>query len=805
MRGRNGPPSLARVEAPAPSSNGSGDPVGRLLLAEPRPPRGFNGIAARLIEAGDTASQRQRYAYALVLSLGSSLVALLLALAGAHVSVLILPVLAIVLATFIGGLRAGLLASVVAIVLAEAIVLEPRFSIEMDRDEATGLLALAGAALIGGLLSEALRQSRSRALELAEQRQQLLRAVLESEKQVQNVADAMPVLVARSTADGYVDYYNRALLDYTGKTREELEGDGWLSIVHPDDAREALDRWQARVATGEGEVFEQRLRRHDGAYRWHLVFGEPVRDAEGRISYWIGANVDIHDRKLAEDRVARSEDRYRMLADSMEAMICMSSRDNGVLDFFNKRFFAYTGLSPDAMPDVPMREVIHPEDFPDAVRIWLEGRETGKPFEGEHRYRRHDGEYRWHLARASHVADPDGGRGVWLLTIVDIDDQKRIEDALRLSETRYRTLVDAAPVFVYNADADGNVTFVSESFYAYTGLRADEVKDAVTAIAGALHRDDVASVTEAWAQAQRLGDSFEMEARVRGADGVYRWFLTRLVPARDANGAVASWVGTSTNIDDRKRIEDALRESREQYRELSESLREANAAKDEFLGLVSHELKTPITTILGNAEVLYRRGAQLDAAARAGALEDIQHDAARLHQIIENLLILARLERGRAIEMEPLLLRHVVEKLAEEHRHRFPQRNIVLHIDRDVQPVLAAQVYLEQVLRNLLSNAEKYSPTHMPIEVRLSCDPGRCIVEVVDSGAGIPEEERGFIFEPFWRSRTARHVAGVGIGLAVCKRLVEAQAGEIAYAPREEGGSVFRVAIPCYDEGPVEA
>jgi K+-sensing histidine kinase KdpD len=104
-----------------------------------------------------------------------------------------------------------------------------------------------------------------------------------------------------------------------------------------------------------------------------------------------------------------------------------------------------------------------------------------------------------------------------------------------------------------------------------------------------------------------------------------------------------------------------------------------------------------------------------------------------------------------------------------------------------------------------MSNADKYSPAHLPIEVRLSCDRDRCIVDVLDSGAGIPPEEQAFIFDPFWRSQTAGQVAGVGIGLAVCKRLVEAQGGEIMYMPREEGGSCFRIAIPCYHEEFVEA
>jgi K+-sensing histidine kinase KdpD len=243
-----------------------------------------------------------------------------------------------------------------------------------------------------------------------------------------------------------------------------------------------------------------------------------------------------------------------------------------------------------------------------------------------------------------------------------------------------------------------------------------------------------------------------------------------------------------------------------ELRDAAEELRRANAAKDEFLGLVSHELKTPITTIMGNAEVLYRRSDALDAESRAGALADIRNDAERLHRIIENLLVLARLERGQQFEREPLLVHRLAERLANEHRRRFPRRIVHITAGADTGPALAESGYAELVLRNLMSNAEKYSPPHEPIEVSIEHSDGEIIVRVLDRGVGFAPEEADELFTPFYRSTSVpANVQGIGIGLAVCKRLMEVQDGRVWARPREGGGSEVGFALPAIDEADVAA
>jgi K+-sensing histidine kinase KdpD len=247
-------------------------------------------------------------------------------------------------------------------------------------------------------------------------------------------------------------------------------------------------------------------------------------------------------------------------------------------------------------------------------------------------------------------------------------------------------------------------------------------------------------------------------------------------------------------------------ENRQLYdnlRETAKELTRANQAKDEFLGLVSHELKTPITTILGNAEVLSRRFAELDEPSRAGALSDIRSEAERLHRIIDNLLVLARLEQGMSIEREPVLLRRIVEAVVTAHSRAFPSREVDVRWNVAPTPVLASPQYLEQTLRNLIGNAEKYSPPDRPIEIEGHREGDCIVISVLDQGPGIGEDEIDAVFTPFYRSNSTSQLApGVGIGLAVCKRLIEAQDGSVWAARRQEGGSIFSFSLPVVtDDG----
>jgi signal transduction histidine kinase len=230
--------------------------------------------------------------------------------------------------------------------------------------------------------------------------------------------------------------------------------------------------------------------------------------------------------------------------------------------------------------------------------------------------------------------------------------------------------------------------------------------------------------------------------------------------------------------------------------EAAAELLKANMVKDEFLALVSHELRTPLTTIIGNADVLRRRGADIDPEHLRSATEDIQHDAERLYSLVQNMLVLSHVEAEKDVVVEPILIQRVLPKVVAIHRARFPGREVSVEMEPDLVPVCAQQNYLEQVLLNLISNAEKYAHPETPITIVAERRDAAVAIAVKDRGQGISPGDLEQIFTPFYRSERTAALPGAGLGLAVCQRLVEVQGGTIWAQAREGGGSEFWFTVP---------
>ena len=357
---------------------------------------------------------------------------------------------------------------------------------------------------------------------------------------------------------------------------------------------------------------------------------------------------------------------------------------------------------------------------------------------------------------------------------------------------RYRDFLDALDVAVYTTDAAGGITFFNEAAAVFWGRRP------------ALGEEWCGSLRLFWSDGRPMRHdecpmaiALRENRPVRGYDAIAERpdgsrvaFVPYPTPLRDDRGELIGAVNVLIDVTDRRAAEDALIAS-------AEALRESSAVKDEFLGLVSHELRTPVTTIFGNAQILRDRGDGLAPTDRQSMIEDIADDSERLLGIVENLLLLTRLGSGTTPDLEPQVLNHVVRKSVDSFVRRHPGRQVA-HLGVAHQLMVDAdRTNIELLIENLLSNADRYSPAGSDIDVILQAAGDEAQVLVLDRGIGLCEDDAAALFAPFYRSATAKKQAnGIGVGLAVCKRVVDSHGGRIWAKARDGGGSEFGFALP---------
>jgi PAS domain S-box-containing protein len=253
-----------------------------------------------------------------------------------------------------------------------------------------------------------------------------------------------------------------------------------------------------------------------------------------------------------------SDGQIFQIIDAIPAL-AWSARSDGSADFFNLRWLEYTGLSAEQALDWGWKTAIHPEDLPHMLEVFQNALEFGRPFEVEGRFRRNDGEFRWFLFRSSPLCDDSGKVVRWYGTNTDLEERKRTEDELRSNEQSLRLIFDSIPGQVCTLTPGGEIEIVNRRILEYFGKTLEELRQWGTN--DSVHSDDLPRAMKSWIQSFQTGEPYHSEHRLRGADGVYRWSQTRALPLRDEAGHIVRWYALVTDIDERKKAEEALRRS----------------------------------------------------------------------------------------------------------------------------------------------------------------------------------------------------------------------------------------------------
>ncbi len=489
----------------------------------------------------------------------------------------------------------------------------------------------------------------------------------------------------------------------------------------------------------------------------------------------------------SSDALRHSEERFRLLVESSPNALIMADR-GGAIKLVNRQaevLFGYDrteliGMSVDMLLPEPLRRS-HPA---------LRGEFFEEPTQrhmgvGRDLYaRRKDGFEVPVEIGLTPVLMPEGL--FVLATVTDITQRKLAEEALRQSEERFRTLAEAVPQIVWSATAEGIIDYTNRRWHEYTGLATDSPER--WDWARVVHPDDLAAAREVWHRVLPAGEPTETEHRLRRADGAYRWHLHRWWPLRRADGQVLKWVGTATDVDDLKRAQVHLEH-------LAKELRRSNRDLEQFASMVSHDLQQPLVVISGYLKLLKRKaGAQIDGETRE-YLDIASESAQHMQDMIRGMLDYARVGRSEK-PLESVDLENVLDKVLHTLHDEIKQSSTTLTHDR-LPSVWGDQMQLELVLQNLLGNAIKFRSTDRKptIHVGVRREADRWLICVQDNGIGIDADHNERIFEVFQQSHAEGKYPGAGLGLAICKKIVERHGGRIWANSKPGEGSTFYFTI----------
>jgi PAS domain S-box-containing protein len=493
-----------------------------------------------------------------------------------------------------------------------------------------------------------------------------------------------------------------------------------------------------------------------------------------------------------------SEIKYRTLFESMDEGFCICEMlfdqqgipyDYQFLDI-NPIFASITGLT-DALNKTALELV------PNLEAVWFEtyGRvvKTREPV----RFESHSTAMnRWFDVNAFPVGDPH--RNQFAILFTNISDRKRTEIALQDSEKQFRHMADNAPFMVWVTDLAAHCTYLSQSWYDLTGQTLETglgmgwLKQ--------IHPEDREQAEQAFLAAHKRQEAFQIEYRLRRQDGEYIWAIDAASPWWSGDSCFKGYVGSVIDISDRKRAEQAQAQLLVLEQAAREAAERANRIKDEFLTVLSHELRSPLTPILGWSKVL--QSDDLDEATTVQALSTIERNAKLQAKLIEDLLDISRILQGK-LRLNPSLVNlvNIIQDAIETVHLSAEAKSISVTVTQTagIIEVLGDAMRLQQVVWNLLSNAIKFTPSGGQVSVQVEQGQNAVQMIVNDTGPGISSDFLPHVFEYFRQadSKKTRKFGGLGLGLAIVRYLIELHGGSVEAASDGEGlGATFTVTLP---------
>ena len=621
-------------------------------------------------------------------------------------------------------------------------------------------------------------------------RRKAVDALRESQIELQLIVNTIPGLIIVLRPDGSVESVNDQSLRFFGYDFNEHQRWQTNDIIHPEDRDRGVARFTEAVASGQSYEVEERLRRHDGEYRWFQVRGSPLRDHQGVVVRWYFLLNDIDDRKRADVALVNSEREFRHIVNMVPGLIILTQPD-GALDGSNQQLLDYFGITLEQVQNWPANGITHPDDVQFNIDTFTSSLKSGEPYDFESRFRRRDGVFRWFQVRGQPLRDARGEIVRWYGLMTDIDDRKQGEEELRRSQAFLAAGQRVSNTGTFSWHVQTDKLTLSEEWRRIYGFTEDE-QVTLDRIRERIHPDDHGLLAEKLTAVREGKGNLDFELRLLSRDGKIKYIRVISQAIEHQDGHRES-LGAIQDVSQRRLAEEAGDRLRSELARLTSilSLGQMSAA-------IAHEVNQPLSGIITNASTCLRT-LSADPPDIETALETARRTIRDGNRATEVIARLRALFSNRSITFEGIDINDAVNEVvalsASDQRRNGAA--VTTSFATALPPVKGDRVQLQQVINNLLRNAidavSGVDDRLRLIEIRTEIGKnGQVRVAVSDNGIGLQPDGASRIFEAFYTTKND----GMGIGLSVCRSIIESHGGRLWYQLNEGPGVTMYLSVP---------
>jgi len=605
----------------------------------------------------------------------------------------------------------------------------------------------------------------------------------EEQRKLITLVDNTSDFISLSDLDGNVTYVNAAGrkmmgIDYEAELPHNSE---FIMPGEKDKLKNEINKALQTLGKWSGEILYRNFKTGEPipVIGTTMLIYDPAGKPQGRATIARDLRAEIASKRALID----SEHLLQNITSASPTALWMAD-DNGMITYANKTWTDWTGQPIEDLLGTGWLHCILPEDRARAAEKFLIDLKAQKPYEVDFRIRRKSGEIRWCIATGHPQYNHEGKFMGYIGACTDVTEKTITDIELQLKNgelndqiRQFEFVTDFMPVQLWTAKTNGDLDYVNKQTLNFFGLPME-------AIIGEkwidnVHPDDQPGCIAAWTEALQSHSLYQYEFRLRDKNGEYKWHLSRALPFIN-DGEIVRWFGTNTDIDEQKQMQ---------------------RQKDDFLGIASHELKTPVTSIKAYAQVLGAMLSNEGEEKKAQMVMKMDAQLNRLTNLIGDLLDVTKINSGRILFNKVWFdFNQAVEECVQDLQHTTNKHILVMDF-KETGKVYSDKERIGQVMTNLISNAVKYSPHSNRIIISTEREGNMVTVCVEDFGIGIPEDKKDKVFEQFYRvSGSKQHTfPGLGLGLYISNEIIRREGGRMWVNSTEGKGSTFCFSLPVTD------